>query len=109
MKQKYQVTLTSTTGKYKPVSCIITREQAEGVNLAETQETKKELINAGIQAICCARLWSKRELTEYCYTRVKVRLYNPLKIKEENAAKYERIKAEKYASGEWKKPKGAIK
>lgn len=109
MKQMYQVTLTSTTGKYRPVSCVITREHAEGVDLSSNKDTRKELVNAGVQTICRKRLWSKKEITSYGYTRAKVRMYDPVKIREENAARYERIKAEKYASGEWKKLKGAIK
>lgn len=109
MKQMYQVTLFSTTGKYKPVSCIITREHVKGIDLSTDKINRKSLVNAGVQAICRTRLWDKKDLTNYGYLKAKVRLFDPVKIKAENAARYERIKAEKYASGEWKAPKGAIK
>lgn len=105
MKKQYQVTLISATGKYKPVSCLITMEQTEDVDLTLNKEIKKNIITQGIQKICNQRLWSKRELVQYGYTKARVREYDKEKIAKENAERYERIKEEKYASGEWKRPK----
>ena len=50
------------------------------------------------------RLWSNADLKKYEYTRAKVRRYDKEKIAKENAERYEKIKEEKYASGEWKRP-----
>lgn len=105
MKKQYQVTLISATGKYKPVSCIITREQATNDDLSLDKEVRKTLITLGTQKICNQRLWGKRELTQYGYTKARVREYDKEKIAKENAERYEKIKEEKYASGEWKRPK----
>jgi hypothetical protein len=101
MRKQYQVTLNSITGKYKPVSCIITTE----LNL---EENKKEIINLGVQKICQKRYWTQRSLKTYGYLKAKVREYDKEKIAEENAARYEKIKEEKYAKGEWKKPKKEV-
>lgn len=105
MKKQYQVTLISATGKYKPVSCLITMEQTEDVDLTLNKEIKKNIITQGIQKICNQRFWSKRELVMYEYTKSRVRVYDKEKIAQENAERYEKIKEEKYASGEWKRPK----
>lgn len=103
MRKQYQVTLTSE--HYKPVSCIITREQKTDTNLLENAETKKQIIAEGTIKICQKRLWSKSDLKKYGYLKVRVRQYDKEEIKQLNAERYEKIKAEKYASGEWKKPK----
>ena len=105
MKKQYQVTLISATGKYKPISCIITREQATNDDLSLDKEVRKTLITLGTQKICNQRLWQKRELLQFGYTKAKVREYDKDKIAKENAERYERIKEEKFASGEWKRPK----
>ena len=104
MKRKYQVTLTCATNQYKPVSCIISREQLVGADLTTDKIAKASIIADGVQKICGSRGWSKRDLTQYSYTRVKVRLYDEEKIKQENEERYNKIKEEKYASGEWKRP-----
>lgn len=98
MKTQYQVTLSTTNNKYKPVSCIITTD-------LDLENNKKEIINLGVTKICQKRYWTKRDLVNYGYLKAKVRLYDKEKIAEENAARYEKIKQEKYLSGEWKKPK----
>lgn len=105
MRKQYQVTLISSTGKYKPVSCIVTREQTTDEDLSLNKEVRKALITLGTQKICAQRLWQKRELIDYGYTKAKVREYDKEKIARENAERYEKIKEEKYASGEWEKPK----
>ena len=45
------------------------------------------------------------DLARYGYTKGKIREYDKEKIEQENAARYEALKEEKYASGEWKRPK----
>ena len=97
MKQ-YQVTLNSVSGKYKPVSCIITTDLSVDTD-------KKEIINKGVTKICQKRYWTKRELTKYGYTKAKVREYDKEKIAQESVERYAKIKEEKYASGEWQRPK----
>lgn len=105
MKKQYQITLVSTTGQYKPVSCLVNREQITNEDLTLNKEEKRKLIAEGTIKICQKRLWSKRELTMYGYTKARVREYDKEKIAQENAERYEKIKEEKYASGEWKRPK----
>lgn len=99
---KYQVTIFCSTGTYKPVSCIIELDTA-----ITTKEQKKQLINRGVTKICGQRSWSQYHLKKYGYTSAKVREYDLESIKAESKARYERIKEEKYASGEWKRPKSS--
>lgn len=101
MRKQYQVTLNSITGKYKPVSCIITTE----LNL---EENKKEIINLGVQKICQKRYWTQTSLKMYGYLKAKVREYDKEKIAQENAERYEKIKEEKYTKGEWQRPKKEV-
>ena len=93
---QYQVTLICENGKYKPVSAIVT---------VETETEKSVLSRKGIEKICIARNWTKKDLQRYGYTKVKMRVYDKEKIERENKERYEKIKEEKYASGEWKRPK----
>lgn len=102
MMKEYQVTLMCTSGKYKPVSCII---KSEEVDITD-KGARTELIKQGTQKICAKRYWSSKDLKKYDYTKAKVREYDKQKIAEESAARYEAIKEAKYASGEWKRPKG---
>ena len=95
---QYQVTLTTTTGKYKPVSCIVTTDLT-------LEDNKKEIINKGIVKICQKRYWTQRDLKKYGYLKAKVREYDKEKIEQENKERYEKLKQEKYACGEWKAPK----
>lgn len=95
MNKKYQVTLFCKDGKYKPVSAIVDG----GLSFAYIQLE-------GIRKICMKRGWDKNDLKRYGYTLCKVRPYDKEKIEQENKERYERIKEEKYASGEWKRPKG---
>ena len=99
---EYQVTLYCTTKKYRPVSCIIKRENKADLDNASV---KRELVTAGMKKICIQRGWSGEDLRAFGYITGKVREYDREKIEAENKARYEKIKEEKYASGEWKRPK----
>ncbi len=101
---EYQVTLFCATKKYKPVSAIIKRETA--VDLKDST-AKKQILNDGMKKICIARGWTDRDLASFGYATGKVREYDKAKIEAENKARYEKIKDEKYASAEWKRPKKA--
>ena len=96
MKKQYQVTLICESGKYKPVSTIVTME--------ETTD-KKAIMREGQRKIMVKRYWSMTDLAKYGYTKGKIREYDKEKIEQENAARYEALKEQKYASGEWKRPK----
>lgn len=96
MKKQYQVTLMCNNGKYKPVSTI--------VSLEETSD-KKAIMREGQRKIMIQRYWTMADLKKYGYTSGKVREYDREKIERENAERYARIKEEKYASGEWQRPK----
>ncbi len=95
---QFQITLTDLNGKYKPVSCIITTDLT-------LEENKKEIINLGVVKICQKRYWTKKDLTKYGYLKAKVREYDKEKIAQENAERYQQLKEEKYAKGEWQRPK----
>ena len=92
---KYQVTLMCANGKYRPASTIVEMDTKD-VSAIKTR---------GIQKICAQRYWTKLDLKNYGYTKVKIRIYDKEAIDKENAERYNRIKEEKYASGEWKRPK----
>ena len=96
MKKQYQITLICENGKYKPVSTIVTME--------ETTD-RRAIMREGQKKIMIKRYWSMADLTRYGYTKGKIREYDKEKIEQENAARYEALKEEKYASGEWKRPK----
>lgn len=95
MNKKYQVTLFCKDGRYKPVSAIV--DERLGYTSIQLE---------GIRQICMKRGWDKDDLKRYGYTLCKVRPYDKEKIEQENKERYEKIKEEKYASGEWKRPKG---
>jgi len=96
---QYQVTLNCVSGKYKPVSTIVDTD-------LDITTHKQEIINKGIQKICIQRNWTKTDVKKYEYLKCKIRVYDKKKIEQENKERYERIKEEKYTSGEWKRPKG---
>lgn len=73
MIKKYQVTLFSKSGKYRPVSCIIKMTQTDNIDLTKLSKTRQEIINKGIIKICAKRNWGKLELKVYEYLIVKVR------------------------------------
>jgi len=98
--KKYQVTILCETGKYRPVSAIVT---------AADTDSRIAIQKKGIQKICLTRRWDGKDLIAYGYTKVKMREYDKEKIEAENKARYEAIKEAKYASGEWKRPKKSEK
>jgi len=102
--KEYQVTLMCADNKYKPISCIVKKQ--EEVTLTNKAE-KVSLAKEGIQKICAKRRWSGKDLKRFGYTRTKVREYNREKIEQEKADNYDLIKAIKYTTGEWQKPKSA--
>lgn len=102
---KYQVTLFSQSGKYRPISCVTVLRQSEDVDLSNDKEIKKKLIAQGVQKICASRRWGKLEINTYGYLKARVRKYEPEKFEAEAKARYEKIKEEKYSTGEWKRPK----
>ena len=76
MLKKYQVTMYCTTNQYKPISTIISIDQAiEEDNLLLNKEKKQEIIKKGIVKICQKKYWTMREVKQYNYTKVKVREY----------------------------------
>lgn len=98
--KRVQVTLVSTTGQYKPVSTIIIVASAQDFRI-----NKKKYVESAITKICQKRLWTQRDLKKYGYTTIKIREYDEEKIKAQNAQRYEEIKKQKFASGEWKPSK----
>ena len=75
MKKKYQVTMYCATGQYKPISTIVTIEQADDSNLLLDKDSKKDIINKGVVAICHKKYWTTREVRQYNYTKVRARVY----------------------------------
>ena len=76
MLKKYQVTMYCTTNQYKPISTIVSIDQAiEEDNLLLNKEKKQEIIKKGIVKICQKKYWTMREVKQYNYTKVKVREY----------------------------------
>lgn len=96
MIKQYQVTMFDKENHYRPVSAIVKMDDSK---------SKQEIAREGQRKIMQKRLWTMADLKRYGYTGIKVREYDPEKIAEENAARYEAIKEAKYTSGEWKRPK----
>lgn len=90
-----QITLISNKGN-KPVSTIV---KTKGI--CDWRDNQTAYKTRALQNICAQRYWDKRDLVRYGYTSMKCRHYDPVKIAEENKARYNRIKEEKFASGEW--------
>lgn len=67
---KYQVTLFSTSGKYRPVASIVTT--TEKIDISD-RKARAEVMTKGVQKICYKRGWSKADLTRYEYTKYKMR------------------------------------
>ncbi len=87
---KLQVTLFSTTGKYRPISTLIEVENVEYYK-AHAQEVQKR----AIQKMCAQRYVDWDWMKEGGYTKMKVRVYDRAKIDAENKERYERIKKER--------------
>lgn len=106
MTIEYQVTLLCVDDTYKPVSTLVKREQkSQTMNLLNFPAEKKKIIDEGIAKICIKRGWTTADLEEFGYIKGRARKYDREKVKAENAARYEEIKKEKFASGEWKPTK----
>lgn len=73
MIKEYQVTLYSKA--YKPVSCIVKREQYTDADYSTNKNFKKELQKDGIKKICQQRRWQLNDLSKYGYATYKVRVY----------------------------------
>lgn len=65
-----QYTLFCTTGKYKPVSCIVEIENVKHFNEDPDFYKRK-----AIEKICLKRYWKTADLTRYGYTKIKCRIY----------------------------------
>lgn len=72
MIKQYQVTLFCTTGAYKPVSCIISKDSVDITTMGKL-EYVKDIKTKGIQKICNKRYWGAADLKKYGYTTIKVR------------------------------------
>lgn len=105
MKKKYQVTIYCENGSYKPISTIVEIEQEEDIDLTKDKAQKKAIIQRGVNRICVTRYWTSKDLTKYGYLKAKARVYDKLAILQQKKENYEKLKEEKYASGEWKRPK----
>lgn len=105
MMKEYQVTLICRNGAYKPVSCIVKKEQYTNDDYSSVATFKKELQKMGIKKICEKRGWRLSDLSNYGYTRYKVRAYNKAEIEQANKDRYEQIKEQHYQDGSWKRPK----
>lgn len=105
IKQQYQVTLICKTGAYKPVSCIVEVEQMKGIDLTKNETMRKGIIERGVKKICASRYWTIKDLQKYGFISAKARLYDRLAIEKQKKENYEKLKEQKYASGEWKRPK----
>ena len=91
---EYQITLFCASKKYRPVSCIVKRNDKVDIHNATV---KRQLLNEGMKKICVQRGWTARDLATFGYATGK--------LDKEAEERYNKIKEEKYASGEWKRPK----
>jgi hypothetical protein len=94
MLKEYQITLFDPSGKYKPVSCIVTKD-TKLISAIGKETYIKRIKEDGIKKICFKRSWGTSDLIRYGYTKMKVREYDKEKIEQENKERYERIKKER--------------
>lgn len=78
MIKKYQVTLFSTTGAYRPVACIVNRQQESDIDESQDKAIRKELQKQGVIKICQKRYWTLSDLSKYGYTKYKIRPYEKM-------------------------------
>ena len=69
-KVTLQYTLFCTTGKYRPVSCLIEVDDVAHFNTHPGEYKKK-----AIEKICIKRYWTGADLKKYGYTQLKCRRY----------------------------------
>ena len=81
MIKKYQVTLFSTTGAYRPVACIVNNEQIDNNDLSIDKQERKKIQRAGVVKICQKRYWTFADLQRYGYTRYKIRAVDEISSK----------------------------
>lgn len=74
MIKKYQVTLFSTTGAYKPVACIVNNQQDNDADLSMDRQERKKIQKAGVIKICQKRYWTLSDLNKYGYTKYKMKV-----------------------------------
>lgn len=72
MIKKYQVTLFSTTGSYRPVACIVNNVQADDRDMSQDKTERKKIQKLGVKKICEKRYWQLSDLVKYGYTRYKM-------------------------------------
>lgn len=75
MIKKYQVTLFSSTGKYKPVASIVNWEQSDDIDYSNNREVRKLIQREGVKKICAKRYWTLSDLRTYGFTKYKIRVY----------------------------------
>lgn len=105
MRVQYQVTISDPNKRYRPVSCIVNREQVKDYNALCYSQEKQKIIQDGILKICAKHGWTGQELMKMGYTQVSTRKYDKALIDAQNRERYRKMKEEKFASGEWKPTK----
>ena len=80
---KIQVTLFDKNQKYKPISCLLEAESLEQAK-ANLPQIKKDAYNK----IASRKYMTATELFNEGYQIMKMREYNPEKIKQENMIRY---------------------
>lgn len=79
---KIQVTLFSTTGKYKPISTLVKLNNGESL-----EKDKQAILKRGIENICHYRRTTWTQLKKDGYTQVKTRVYNIEQIEQQKELK----------------------
>lgn len=92
-----QVTIFHKTNKYKPISTLVEIPMTDVV-----KKNYQPYKSKAIEKICLQRRWRYADMVNMGYTKVSARVYDKQKIEEEREKRYEEIKKEKFASGEWK-------
>ena len=72
MIRHYQVTLFCSTGQYKPVSTIVTKD-IKSVRGKDKSVVAQEVRDDGIKKICIQRYWTIDDLKRYGYRKIKIR------------------------------------
>lgn len=72
--KEYQVTIYCNSNQYKPISTIVVMKQEDDINWTLLKDKREAIKKKGIQAICLKRGWSKRDLVNNNYTKIKIRM-----------------------------------
>lgn len=94
MIKQYQVTMYCKDNKYKPVSCIVEKDNVLIYKMG-TEAYKQAIYVEGVEKICKQRGWTVDHIRKYGYTTMKMREYNKEKIEQEKKERYEQIKKER--------------